>query len=198
MTIVVNYYMMTLGLCQAGATLAGQQIGKGNIEQARKYYYVAKLYACVIITIAIFSQILFANQLIGVFTQLTEIKKRALQLFIYVSLNTFCDFWKGMEKGLILALAQQQPTVYINIVIQWGVFLGLQLFLGFYLKWGLDGIWIAKVIAEACFAVAYSILVAKTDWEKKAIESAQRQEKDGLQSASTARESGSSDDDVVK
>ena len=91
------------------------------------------------------------------------------------SINIFPDCYSGMLRGVIKALGIQKQTVCINLSGHWGISVTLQLFLGFYLRMGLEGMWIAVVINIFFIVSAYYVLIMKTDWEQKAKEGAERQ-----------------------
>ena len=91
------------------------------------------------------------------------------------SLNTFPDCYKGMLKGIIKALGIQNKAAYINISGHWCINITLQLYLGFHLNMGLEGIWIAKVVNEFYIAAMYIIVLRITDWDEKAQAALDRQ-----------------------
>jgi MATE family multidrug resistance protein len=112
----------------------------------------------------------FSDAIISIFLKTTEVPITAeLQKLMWVfSLNTFPDCYKGMLKGVIKALGIQSKAAYINISGHWCINITLQLYLGFHLKMGLKGIWIAKVVNEFYIFAAYIIVLRITDWDEKA------------------------------
>lgn len=118
---------------------------------------------------------IFKSQLILIFTQNKQIIEMIDTVIWIISFNTFPDCYKGMLKGIIKALGVQKYCAYINISGHWCINLTLQYYLGFHLKMGLQGLWLAKLINEFYIMMMYTLLTAFTDWDKIAEEAKERQ-----------------------
>ena len=81
-------------------------------------------------------------------------------------LNCFPDGFKSLQKGVIRALGLQYLAVYINFVGHWVLNLSVTYYLVFYLKIGIEGIWISKCLMELFIAISYTCLIKRTDWLK--------------------------------
>ena len=168
MHVVAMAYMVAIGLEQASCALVGQEIGKGDVPNAKLYYRAFEIITTLILICTSTLVYVFSDALISIFTTEVRINAELQKLMWVFSLNTFPDCYKGMLKGIIKALGIQNKAAYINISGHWCINITLQLYLGFHLKMGLEGIWIAKVINEFYIAAAYIIVLRITDWDEKA------------------------------
>lgn len=84
------------------------------------------------------------------------------------SLNTLADLYKGLMKGVVKALGIQHKAVYVNIVCHWMIYpcMIYTLVFGPRFKWGIEGLWTAKIILEWCLSSLYTLIVGTSDWEK--------------------------------
>jgi len=175
MHVVAMAYMVAIGLEQASCALVGQEIGKGDVPNAKLYYRAFEIITTIILICTSTLVYLFSDALISIFTTEKQINAELQKLMWVFSLNTFPDCYKGMLKGIIKALGIQTKAAYINISGHWCINITLQLYLGFHLNMGLEGIWIAKVINEFYIAAMYIIVLRVTDWDDKARIAAERQ-----------------------
>merc|ERR1712166_1266991 len=160
--------MVAFGLEQSCCALIGQEIGKNNVVNAKLYYHAFEILTTIILVILSILIYSFSDFLISIFTSEAQINLELQKLMWVFSINTFPDCYKGMLKGVIKALGIQNKAVYINISGHWCISVTLQLYLGFKLNMGLEGLWIAKVVNEFYIALAYIIVLRITDWDEKA------------------------------
>lgn len=167
-------YMVAIGLEQASCALVGQEIGKADVPNAKLYYRAFEIITTIILICTSTLVYVFSDALISIFTTEKQINAELQKLMWVFSLNTFPDCYKGMLKGIIKALGIQNKAAYINISGHWCINITLQLYLGFHLGMGLEGIWIAKVINEFYIAAMYYLVLRITDWDDKARIAAER------------------------
>ena len=115
MNIVVMIYQMSMGLQQASTTLIGQRIGDGDVENARLYYSSLRKITLILIFFMIIVQFILRDYIVSLFTDVPEVKQKAIEVIWLISFNTFPDLYKGMLKGLIGALGLQHKAVWVNL-----------------------------------------------------------------------------------
>ena len=99
MTILCLGIMVGMGLQQAASTRVGQEIGKGNISEAKEYYLATKCVAALFFSIIIGLTYLFGDQLIMVFLNKddavisAEARRICNQMLIYCLLSKLGDYW---------------------------------------------------------------------------------------------------------
>ena len=80
----------------------------------------------------------------------------AIWLFVF---NMFPDMYKGMLKGIIMALGIQYKCVYVHIVTHWMIYPTGVWYFAFHRQMGVVGIWTAKIILEWSIFTLYTILI---------------------------------------
>ena len=76
------------------------------------------------------------------------------------------DCTKGTFRGVIKARGLQFKAMLINVSGHWCVNLSLIWLLGFKLKMGIAGIWLAKLFLEIYIMTAYTVLIWGTEIEE--------------------------------
>ena len=61
-------------------------------------------------------QFIFREYIVSLFTDVPEVKEKAIGVIWLISFNTFPDLYKGMLKGLVGALGIQHKAVWINLI----------------------------------------------------------------------------------
>jgi Na+-driven multidrug efflux pump len=93
-----------MGLEVASCTVVGQEIGKGNVREAKHYYKLVSIVTALILcatSILIYS---LKEQIVRVFTNNEEIIQITSGIVYLISFNTFPDGYKAMLKGVVKAL----------------------------------------------------------------------------------------------
>jgi len=159
--------MVAVGLEQASCALVGQEIGKGDVTNAKRYFRTFEICTTGIL---IFNSIIiyvFSGDIIHFLTTDKAIDTELKTVIWVFSVNTFPDCYKGMLRGVIKALGLQKKAACINLSGHWGINITLQLLLGVYFGWGLDGLWIGKVLNEYYICSMYYFVLKKADWHQK-------------------------------
>lgn len=96
--------MFALGLNTAACTTVGQQIGRGEMQKAKEYYYISRHIAMSIIVIAVGILLTYKESLLQVFTNIESVKAKCDEVLIYAAIGTFPDLWQGFLQGTVKAL----------------------------------------------------------------------------------------------
>jgi multidrug resistance protein, MATE family len=174
MNVVVLAYMFAVGFETAACALIGQQIGKGDVEKAKLYYNSIILITSIMLVHVAVGMYFFKEKIIGIFTTDPELSRLALSVIWLLSISSFPDGFKGMQKGVVRALGIQYVAVYINIAGHWCINLTLQYLLAFYFGLGMLGMWISKCVLEIFIFLSYSTIIWKADWDKIAEKASER------------------------
>lgn len=94
---------------------------------------------------------------------MTDIQEAVLSIMWIICLSMIPDCLKGTFRGIIKARGLQFKSMLINLSGQWFVNLTLIWYLGFRLKMGIAGIWLAKLILEMYVAIGMAVLIWATD-----------------------------------
>ena len=89
------------------ATLIGNNIGRGDAEKARAYFYISHI--PMIINIAGQAVLIgtYAEQIIGAFTDIEEVRETAMTCMNLYLINLIPDSVRGQTRGVIKGLGLQ-------------------------------------------------------------------------------------------
>ena len=104
MNVVVLAYMFATGFEAAACALIGQQIGKGDVAKAKLYYKSCVAITSIVLVNVAIGMYFFKNKLIGIFTHDPKLIELSLSVIWLLSISSFPDGFKGMQKGVVRAL----------------------------------------------------------------------------------------------
>ncbi len=162
--VEVLSYMIGYGFATAATILVGQQIGAGNIVEAKKYAVLCTgmgIGLMTIIGVLLFTLGTWAG---SIFTNDIEVIQN-----IGISLKISGLFQPFLALLLILTGAFQGANntkfpMYLTIVGMWGIRTLLVYVLGIQLGWGLRGVWIAIGIDIAFRAIVLVVQFTRGKW----------------------------------
>lgn len=165
--------MMALGAQQGICALVGKQIGLQDIETARRYQSsgyllgTALVLACAVVLYA------YLPSLVGILIPsqpVVDIIANDPRLRLVVAFSFVPDALKQVQIGIIKALGLQSKAIKFSFTGNWILNLALIYHLCFTTnKWGLLGIWSAKLVTEIFILGANTFLIESSDWEKIAL-----------------------------
>lgn len=180
-------FMFVIGLEVASCALLGNQIGLGNVKEAREIYEKFKTFSITIILVNSAVIYIFQEQIMGLWTSDQDLIQLGKGNIWIVCLVIIPEGIKGMQKGVIKALSLQSQTILIHIVGHWLISVSLQLLLGIYFDLRCKGLWFAKFVLEAYTMIAYTILLYLADWGAKSEEAVARILRDSEDSRQKSR-----------
>lgn len=171
--VEVFSYMIGYGFATAATILVGQQIGAGNIVEAKKYASLCAWIGIVLMTVLGVFLFVLGDWAGSIFTDDPEVIEN-----IGTSLKVSGVFQPFLALLLILTGAFQGANntkfpMYLTAVGMWGIRTLLVYVLGIQLGFGLLGVWIAIGIDIAFRAMVLTIQFTRGKWiavEKDAVD----------------------------
>ena len=162
--VEVFSYMIGYGFATAATILVGQQIGAGNIVEAKKYASLCAWIGIVLMTILGVFLFILGDWAGSIFTDDPEVIEN-----IGTSLKVSGVFQPFLALLLILTGAFQGANntkfpMYLTAVGMWGIRTLLVYVLGIQLGFGLLGVWIAIGIDIAFRAIVLTIQFNRGKW----------------------------------
>ncbi len=159
----------SLSFGTAATTLVGQSLGQKNPDQAERWGWTTMATAMVVVVTLSVPAVLFAPQIIGVFTDVPDvIGIGVIYLFAIVLSEPFMCVGYTSAGGLQGA-GETLPPFYYTVVSQWFVRLPIAYLLAFTFGYDINGIWGALIV----FSITQGLLnlrkFAKGDWKVKKI-----------------------------
>jgi putative MATE family efflux protein len=167
--IVIFVILPSWGLSNAAATLVGQNLGAGKPDRAEKAVWRTGLYNVVFLgTVGIFF-ILFAEQVVSLFTHDPEVVPLGAACLRIVSYgNLGYAYFMVMMQAFNGAGDTVTPTI-VNFFGFWLFEIPLAYWLAIPLKMRSNGAFFSIAIAETAMAIASAILFKQGRWKKQKI-----------------------------
>ena len=125
MNICTAIYVSAGGLASVIPSIIGQQIGKGNLEEAKSYLSIIRISSSILF-IGICGLVKhFDREIIGLLTNIPEVQREAASISYMLVFNAFPECLKVLQKGIVRAMGLQDKAVYIHLVGIYGLNLSL-------------------------------------------------------------------------
>nr|XP_061804814.1 probable multidrug resistance protein NorM [Nerophis lumbriciformis] len=167
--LVVVAILPSWGMCNAAATLVGQNLGAGRPQRAERSVWLTGFYNLCFLGLVGVVFVIFARPLVGLFTDDPEVLRYGTQCLRWVSFGyLFYAYGMVMPQAFNGAGDTVTPT-YINLLCFWLVQIPLAYFLA--LRWGFGplGVFAAIPIAEALMAVVAILAFRRGKWKTQVI-----------------------------
>lgn len=164
--IIVFAILPAWGLANAAATLVGQNLGAAEPERAEKSVWKAAYMNMIFLGIVSVIFIIFAPQLLRIFSQDAGVLAYGVMGLRLVSIGyVFYAFGMVMSQSFNGAGDTRTPTL-INLFGFWALQIPLAWLLAVVLKWGPAGVFWAIAIAESVIAVIAMVVFKRGKWKK--------------------------------
>lgn len=163
--VIMFFLLPAWGISNAAATLVGQNLGAKNIERAEKAVLQTATYNAVFMLVVSLFFFLFAEAIIGVFTQQPEVAQIAVQALRIITIGyVFYGVGMVMVNAFNGAGDTRTPT-WINVFGFWAFQIPLAYLLAKALNLGPTGVFIAIPVAETAMTVAAYLLFKNGRWK---------------------------------
>lgn len=167
--IVIFALLPSWGVCNAAATLVGQNLGAGKPQRAEQAVWRAGFYNAMFLGVVEIIFITLARPIILIFTQDPAVVEVAVSCLRIISMAyVFFAFGMVMEQSFNGAGDTVTP-IYINLFCYWIVQLPLAYFLALQAGFGPKGIFMSVAICESLLAVVASLAFRRGTWKLKKV-----------------------------
>ncbi len=167
--VIIFAILPSWGMSNAAATMVGQALGAGKPERAEKAVWIAAFYNMIFLGIIGLMFVVFAPQIVSLFTSDPEPARYAVSCLRIVSTG-FLFYAHGMvlTQSFNGAGDMWTPTV-INLFCFWLLELPLAYVLAHSLGIGPRGVFIAMTIAFSSLAVVSAVVFRRGRWKAKKV-----------------------------
>lgn len=146
-------FMGVLGISQAGGILVSNAVGEQDITKVRKSGFNSILLGMIWMSLCGVIFILFKNYLPLIYIRDTEVIAIASNLLIIAALFQLSDGVQAVGVGICRGLTDVKIPTLITFIAYWIISLPIGYLLGFYFKFGVEGVWIGLLIGLTCSAI---------------------------------------------
>ena len=167
--IIVVAILPSWGMCNAAATLVGQNLGAGKPERAERSVWLTGLYNMVFLCAVAVAFIAFAEPLIGFFTPDPAVRALGADCLRIVSYGYGFYAWGMVTVQAFNGAGDTTTPTWINLFCYWMFQIPLAWFLARPLGFGPDGVYYAITIAESLIAVVGIYFFRKGRWKGQVV-----------------------------
>jgi len=167
--VIIFVLLPAWGLCNAAATLVGQNLGAGRPERAVRSVWLTARFNLGFLCSAGLLFIVAARPIVSLFTDAEDVIGYGAQCLLLVSLG-----YPLMAFGMVLIASfngagdTRTPT-FINLVCHWLLKIPLAWVLTWQLGWGPTGVFVAIPVAEAVAALTAVVFFRRGHWQRKVL-----------------------------
>lgn len=167
--VLIFAIMPSWGMCNAAATLVGQNLGAGRPDRAERSVWQTGLYNMMFMALVTVFFLVWGEAVIGFFTQDPEVLRYSVQCMRIVSYGYIFYAW-----GMVMVQAFNgagdtwTPTV-INLACYWLLQIPLAWTLARPLGFGTGGVFWAMFTAESILAIAGMLVFRRGRWKSKRV-----------------------------
>ena len=167
--IIIFAILPSWGMSNAAATLVGQNLGAGKPDRAERSVWMAGLSNMAFLGVVTIVFVVFAEALIGIFTNDQEVIPYGVAALRYVSYGyVFYAYGMVMMAAFNGAGDTTTPT-FINLCCYWLFQIPLAYALALPAGLGANGVFLAITIAESLLAVAAILIFRRGRWKHRKI-----------------------------
>ena len=167
--IIIFAILPSWGMSNAAATMVGQSLGAGKPERAERSVWIAGVYNMVFLTVIGFLFVVFAPQIVHLFTTEPEPARYAILCLRIVSLGfPFFAYGMVLTQSFNGAGDAWTPTI-INLFCFWLFELPCAYVLAYVFDVGPVGVFVAMTVAFSSLAVVSALAFRRGKWKAKSV-----------------------------
>jgi len=167
--IIVVAILPSWGMCNAAATLVGQNLGAGKPERAERSVWLTGLYNMVFLCAVAVLFIAYANQLVGIFTADPEVRALGGECLRIVSYGYGFYAWGMVTVQAFNGAGDTTTPTWINVFCYWLFQIPLAWALSRPLGFGSTGVYYAITVAESVIALVGIYFFRKGRWKERVV-----------------------------
>jgi len=168
-TIAIRVLIFTImpawGIANAAATLVGQNLGASQPERAEKSVWRTGMFDMIFLGFVSVVYILFAEEVIGIFTTDTLVLKHGIQALQWISLGYVFFAWEMVIAQSFNGAGDTRTPTILNFFGFWVLQIPLAYVTAIVLGMGPLGVYISIAISESLLAVAAVIMFRRGKWK---------------------------------
>ena len=167
--IIVVAILPSWGMCNAAATLVGQNLGAGKPERAERAVWMAGLYNMVFLAVVAATFIAFAEGLIACFTTDPAVVVLGASCLRIVSYGYVFYAWGMVMVQAFNGAGDTTTPTWVNFCCYWLFQIPLAWTLARTLGLGPTGVFLAITIAESLIAVVAIVCFRRGRWKTRTV-----------------------------
>lgn len=165
--IIIFAILPSWGMANAAATLVGQNLGAKKPERAEQSVWRAGFYNMIFLGLVAATFIIFARQLIGLFTTDADVVPIAVSALRFISCGYIFYAWGMVTVQAFNGAGDTVTPTVLNLAFYWLLRMPLAWLLAFRLNGGINGVLISIPVADALVAITAVIMFRRGKWKQQ-------------------------------
>jgi putative MATE family efflux protein len=167
--IIVVAILPSWGMCNAAATLVGQNLGAGKPERAERSVWLTGLYNMVFLCLVAVAFVAFADELIGFFSTDPAVRAQGGACLRIVSYGYGFYAWGMVMVQAFNGAGDTTTPTWINLFCYWLFQIPLAFALSGPMGLGPSGVYYAITVAESLIALVGVYFFRKGHWKRQVL-----------------------------
>jgi Na+-driven multidrug efflux pump len=167
--IIVVVILPSWGLCNAAATLVGQNLGAGKPERAERSVWLTGLYNMGFLVLVGLAFIVFAEPLVGFFTADAAVRALGADCLRIVSYGYAAYAWGMVMVQAFNGAGDTVTPTWINLFCYWLFQIPLAWTLAAVFGFGPPGVYWAITVAETVIALVAIVFFRRGTWKTRMV-----------------------------
>ena len=168
--VVINILLVAMlpaiGLGLASASLVGQALGRGDVEDARRWGWDVVKVAVVMLFFIGAPMWLATKEILGFFLQNPETIELAYTPLILIGAFAWLDGIGAVLMNSIIGAGDSRRALLLSVSMQWGLFLPGAYLVGVEWGTGLVGCWVANIVWRGLQALVFVAQWRSNAWTR--------------------------------
>ncbi|KAJ0110308.1 hypothetical protein J7T55_000741 [Diaporthe amygdali] len=164
MTVDSILALVPFGLGVASTNRVGSLLGQRQLQQARTATRASSLLATAYGSLSMITLISLRGPIAGFFTNDRKVIMLAVSVFPWGAAFQIFDSLQAANSGCLRALGRADIGATFNLIAYYAIAIPVGLTTGFWLNWGLHGLWLGLTIALACVGLGEFSLLNFVPW----------------------------------
>ncbi|KAL6840665.1 hypothetical protein ACP4OV_029529 [Aristida adscensionis] len=161
-------YMVTDGFSAAVSTRVSNEIGAGNVDEAKKAVFVT-MKLSVLLAVSFVLLLVFGHrQWASLFSRSTVIVSKFAAIAPLMVVSILLDSAQGVLSGVARGCGWQHLAAMTNLVAFYFVGMPLAILFAFKLRLHTKGLWVGLICGLTCQACTLLVITVRTKWSKLA------------------------------
>jgi len=167
--VILFALLPSWGMSNAAATMVGQALGAGKPERAERAVWIAGFYNMIFLGIVGLSFVLFAQEIVGLFTHDPKVVPYGVDCLRIVAAGFLFYAWGMVITQSFNGAGDTWTPTIINLFVFWLWELPLAYVLAKTFGFGPRGVFLAITIAFSTLAVVSAAVFRRGKWKTKAV-----------------------------
>jgi len=158
-------FMIPLGISYAASSLVGNCIGKNNFKLAKMYGLACTIVGFILLLMFSIFLYFYKGFVMSVYTENPEIEIFLEKLLTLYIIFGPIDSVQVVLNGVIKGIGLQFYASIACLIILFPINVPMCVILGFYLQYGLMGLWYGQYTSIILLVTSYTTIVLLADWK---------------------------------